>query len=77
MLGYLRFPWGPLELSAGGGLYGFDVITGGLMFGTSYRVPFIRFINVTVDTRLNYVMKTGTGGAAYWMDIGGSLGYPF
>ena len=76
MLAYLRFPWGPLELSTGGGLYGFDVITGGIMLGTSYRVPFIRFMSVTVDTRLNYVLDTGAG-AAYWMDIGGSLGYVF
>lgn len=77
LLGYLRFPWGPLELSGGGGLYGFETITGGLMFGASYRVPFIKFLDITVDSRMNYVMKSAKGEPAYWFDIGGSIGYLF
>ena len=77
ILGLVRFPWGPLELSAGAGMYGFSVITGGMVFGASYTLPFIKLIDVMVESRLNYVMDSWLESPIYWMDISGSIGVTF
>jgi len=74
----IRLPVGPLEVLAGGGMYasGSDV-RGGMLFGTSYTVPFIRFIAITFESRLTFVQNATATGSAYWLDAGGSIGYPF
>ncbi len=77
ILGLAKFPWGPLEISAGAGLYGFSVLTGGMVFGASYTLPFIKLIEVTTESRLNYVMDSSIKSAIYWMDISGSIGVSF
>ena len=77
ILGLAKFPWGPLEISAGAGLYGFSVLTGGMVFGASYTLPFIKLIEVTTESRLNYVMDSSIESAIYWMDISGSIGVRF
>ena len=77
ILGLAKFPWGPLEISAGAGLYGFSVLTGGMVFGASYTLPFIKLIEVTTESRLNYVMDSSIESAIYWMDISGSIGVSF
>ena len=77
VLGLGKFPWGPIELSAGAGIYGFDVITGGIVFGASYTLSFIKLLEVTAESRLNYVMDSSIKSAIYWMDITGSVGITF
>ena len=74
----MRIPVRPLEISAGGGMYasGSDV-RGGMLFGASYTIPFIRFIAITLESRLTYVPNATATGSAYWLDVGGSIGYPF
>ncbi|MEE9161787.1 MAG: hypothetical protein V3U35_02350 [Candidatus Neomarinimicrobiota bacterium] len=76
--GLMRIPLGPIEASAGGGIYasGSD-IRGGMVFGATYRIPFINFVWLTVDSRLTYVQNATATGASYWLDMGGSIGYPF
>ncbi|MFB0516977.1 MAG: hypothetical protein ACETWG_10315 [Candidatus Neomarinimicrobiota bacterium] len=78
LLAMMRFPLGPLKVSAGGGMFasGSDV-RGGLLFGGGYTIPFIRFIDLTIESRLIYVQEATLSGAAYWLDVGGSLGYRF
>ena len=77
VLGLAKFPWGPLELSAGAGLYGISVITGGMVFGASYTLPFVKLFDVTAESRLNYVLNSTVNSAIYWMDISGSIGIKF
>ena len=74
----IRLPVGPLEVLAGGGMYasGSDV-RGGMIFGASYTIPFIRFIAITLESRLTFVQNATAAGSAYWLDVGGSIGYPF
>ena len=76
--GLMRIPLGPIEALAGGGIYasGGD-IRGGMVFGATYRIPFIKFLWFTVDSRLTYVQDATATGASYWLDVGGSIGYPF
>ena len=77
VLGLGKFPFGPIELSAGAGIYGFDVITGGMVFGASYTLSFIKVIELTTESRINYVMDSSINAAIYWMDITGSVGVSF
>jgi hypothetical protein len=77
MLALMRVPLGPLTVTAGGGIYGFATITGGMVFGASYTLPFFKYIDITVDSRLNYVQGGLPAGAAYWLDVGGSFGMKF
>ncbi len=74
----MRIPLGPLKVSAGGGMYasGSD-IRGGMLFGAGYTIPFIRFLDITAESRLTYIQDATPSGAAYWLDIGGSIGYRF
>lgn len=74
----MRIPVGPLEISTGGGMYASGSnVRGGMLFGASYTIPFIRFIAITLESRLTYVHNATTTGAGYWLDVGGSIGYPF
>ncbi|MBA7604277.1 MAG: hypothetical protein GH143_07200 [Calditrichaeota bacterium] len=74
----IRLPVGPLEVLAGGGMYASGSnVRGGMVFGTSYTIPFIRFIAITFESRLTFVQNATATGSAYWLDIGGSIGYPF
>ena len=74
----LRIPVGPLDLAAGGGIYASGSnVRGGMLFGVGYTVPFIRFIALSVESRLIYIQNATPTGAAYWLDAGGSIGYPF
>ncbi len=74
----MRIPVGPIEVAGGGGMYasGSD-IRGGMLFGASYTVPFISFLAITLESRFTYVADAAPGGAAYWLDAGGSIGYRF
>ncbi len=74
----IRLPIGPLEVLAGGGMYASGInVRGGMVFGASYTVPFIRFIAITFESRLTFVQNATAAGSAYWLDVGGSIGYPF
>jgi len=78
LLALMRFPIGPLKVSAGGGMFasGSD-ITGGMTFGTGYTIPFIQFIDLTVESRFTFVQNATPSGPGYWLDVGGSIGYRF
>ena len=76
--GLMRIPVGPVEGSVGIGIFGSGSdFRGGMLFGTSYTIPFIRFIALTLESRLTYVQNATATGASYWLDVGGSIGYPF
>ena len=77
MLAMMRVPLGPLTVTAGGGVYGFATVTSGMIFGASYTLPFFKYIDITMDSRLNYVQGGLPAGAAYWLDVGGSFGMKF
>ncbi|UCH11363.1 MAG: hypothetical protein JSU61_05600 [Fidelibacterota bacterium] len=75
----MRIPLGPLEAATGGGLYvSGGNMKGGGIFGISYTLNLLRFLALTVESRLSYVHDaTPTGDAAFWMDVGGSFGFRF
>ncbi|UCD37506.1 MAG: hypothetical protein JSW54_11845 [Fidelibacterota bacterium] len=74
----MRFPLRPLEVAAGGGIYASGSnVRGGMFFGTSYTIPFIRFLAITLESRFTYVQDAVVSGSAYWLDVGGSIGYRF
>lgn len=77
ILGMLKFPVGPIKLLAGGGIYGFETISAGALFGATYRIPFIKFLDITIDSRMNYTQNGTPSGATYWFDVGGSIGFRF
>ncbi len=77
LLGMVQAPVGPLLVSAGGGIYGFEQITAGMVFGASYEIPLFKYIYLSADSRLNYTMKGTPTGALYWIDVGGTVGYLF
>ncbi len=77
LLAMMRVPLGPLTVTAGGGVYGIATITSGMVFGASYTLPIFKYIDITVDSRLNYVQGGLPAGAAYWLDVGGSFGMKF
>jgi len=77
LLGMVQAPVGPLLMSAGGGIYGFEQVTAGIVFGASYEIPLFKSIYLSADSRLNYTMKGTPSGALYWIDIGGTVGYLF
>ena len=76
--GLMRIPVGSLEAQAGLGVYASgSAFRGGVLFGASYTVPFIKFLGITFESRLTYVQDATPAGPAYWLDVGGSIGYPF
>ncbi len=77
LLAMMRVPLGPLTVTAGGGVYGIATVTSGMVFGASYTLPFFKYIDITVDSRLNYVQGGLPDGAAYWLDVGGGIGMKF
>ncbi|MFC1481585.1 hypothetical protein ACFL6E_05010 [Candidatus Neomarinimicrobiota bacterium] len=77
LLGMVKAPVGPLLVSAGGGIYGIEQVTAGMVFGASYEIPLFKYIFLSADTRLNYTMKGTPSGAVYWIDVGGTVGYLF
>ncbi len=77
LLAMMRVPLGPLTVTAGGGIYGIATVTSGMVFGASYTLPFFKYIDITMDSRLNYVQGGLPAGAAYWLDVGGSIGMKF
>lgn len=77
LLAMMRAPLGPLEVLAGGGIYGGEAITSGMVFGVGYTLPFIHFLAITAESRFTYVQQATPAGASYWLDVGGSIGYRF
>lgn len=77
ILGILKFPVGPIKVLTGGGIYGFETISAGVVFGAIYKIPFIKFLDITIDSRMNYTQKGTPTGATYWFDVGGSIGFRF
>jgi len=73
----VRMPLGPLTASAGLGVYGGETITSGGIFGLGYTIPFIKFIDITAESRLTYLQQGTPAGGALWLDVGGSIGYQF